>query len=49
MSTDFLPIFILNDKIQLENFVDNEKTPKNYELIGIVSISVIEKKYISIC
>lgn len=41
--------FILNDKIRLENFVDNEKTPKNYELIGIVSISVIEKKYISIC
>ena len=41
--------FLLNDKIQLENFVDNEKAPKNYELIGILSISINEKKYISIC
>ena len=41
--------FVLNDKIQLENFIDNESAPKNYELIGMVSISINEKKYVSIC
>ena len=41
--------FHLNDKIQLDNFVVNEKAPKNYELIGMVSIYINEKKYISIC
>ena len=41
--------FLLNDKIALDNFVENEHVSKNYDLIGIVSISINEKKYVSIC
>ena len=39
--------FVLCDKIELDNFIENEKAPKKYQLIGITSIYIKKKDYVS--
>ena len=43
--------FIVEDKLNLDNFIQlkDKSFPINYELIGIVSISIIDEKYIAMC
>ena len=41
--------FKIEDKLNLNNFIKDKKFPLNYELIGIVSISINDKKYIAMC
>lgn len=41
--------FYLEEKINLNKFLENEKSPKIYELIGIISINKEDKKYHSFC
>ena len=41
--------FILFDKIELDNFIENKQAPKKYQLIGITSISIQKKIYVSYC
>ena len=38
--------FTIEDKLDLNNYIENKDSPKEYELIGIVSISKKEKIYI---
>ena len=38
--------FTIEEKIDLNNFIMNPKSPKNFELTGIVSVFLEEKKYI---
>ena len=40
---------IIEDQLDLEKFIEKENNPKKYELIGIVSILIKDKKYVSIC
>lgn len=39
--------FHLYDKIDLNNFIENKNTPQQYEIIGIISIVIIDKKYVN--
>ena len=39
--------FILEEEIELSNFIKEASSPKEYKLIGIVSISLRERKYIA--
>ena len=41
--------FFVEDKLNLTNFIDNNKVPSNYQLMGIVSFYKKEQKYISFC
>ena len=41
--------FYLFDKIDLNNFIENRNTPQKYEIIGIISIDIKEKKYVNFC
>ena len=41
--------FHLDDKIDLNNFIENDNVPKEYELIVVVSFCIKEKKYVSYC
>ena len=41
--------FTIEEKINLNNYIEEIKAPKEYELIGIVSISLREIKYIAFC
>ena len=42
-------IFIVEEKINLDKFIENKNGPRFYELIGIVSIYMNEKRYVSCC
>ena len=37
------------DKIDLSNFIDNQKSPKKFELNGIISIYLNQKNYVCFC
>jgi len=39
----------INDKIDLSGFIENQISPKKFELIGIISIYLEQKKYVSFC
>jgi ubiquitin C-terminal hydrolase len=39
--------FDLEEKIDLNNYIESAKAPKKFDLIGIVSISVRENKYVA--
>lgn len=39
--------FNIEEKIDLNSFIEDKNSPKKYELIGVVSISMREKKYIA--
>ena len=39
--------FLIEEKLNLNNFIENKSVPLNYELNGIVSISINDKKYIA--
>ena len=39
--------FLIEEKINLNNYIENNNANKEYELIGIVSISLRERKYIA--
>ena len=41
--------FILEEVINLNKFIENENSPKKYELIGIISTNINDKKYHSFC
>ena len=41
--------FILEEKINLNKFIENKNSPIKYELIGIISINKKDKKYHSFC
>ena len=41
--------FLVEEKINLNNFMENKSAQINYELIGIISISVFDKKYVVNC
>ena len=41
--------FSLEKTIKIGDFIENKKAPFNYRLIGIASISLIDKKYVSWC
>ena len=43
--------FQISEKIELGNFIENEKSPKRYELIGLVSIDIKSESrpYLSFC
>ena len=40
---------IIEDQLDLDEFIENKDTPTKYELIGIVSILIKDKKYVSMC
>ena len=40
---------LIYDKIDLNNFIDMNESPKKFELIGIISIYLEQKKYVSFC
>ena len=40
---------IIEDQLDLDNFIENKDNPTKYELIGIVSILIKDKKYVSMC
>ena len=39
----------IDEKIDLSNFIEEEKSPKKYKLIGIISIFLQEQRYINFC
>ena len=39
----------INEKIDLSNFIEEEKSPKEYKLIGIIAIYLKENRYINFC
>ena len=39
--------FHLFDKIDLNNFIESQNAPQQYEIIGIVSIDIKDKKYVN--
>ena len=41
--------FLVEEKINLNNFIENKSSRVNYELNGIISISVFDKKYVVNC
>lgn len=41
--------FILEEIINLNKFIEEKKSPKKYELIGIISMDINDKKYHSFC
>ena len=41
--------FLVEDKINLNNFMENKSAQINYELNGIISISVCDNKYVASC
>ena len=41
--------FYVQEKIDLKNYIEIDKAPRYYQLIGIVSFSSQEKKYVSFC
>ena len=48
MDEEYIKIpFVIDEKIDLNNFIEDTHSPKNYELNGIVSISMREKKYVA--
>ena len=47
LNEDLMKIpFIIEEYINLNNYIEDEKSIKEYELIGVVSISLRERKYI---
>ena len=40
---------IIEDQLDLENFIEKKESPKKYELIGIVSILINHEKYVTMC
>jgi hypothetical protein len=40
---------IIEDQLDLEEFIEYKDTPTKYELIGIVSILIKDNKYVSMC
>ena len=40
---------IIEDQLDLDNFIEKKNNPTKYELIGIVSILIKDKKYVSMC
>ena len=40
---------IIEDHLDLEDFIEKKDTPTKFELIGIVSILIKNKKYVSMC
>ena len=49
-SNELINIYLhIYEKIDLYNFIDNQKSPKKFELIGIISIYLEQKKYVSFC
>jgi ubiquitin C-terminal hydrolase len=50
LDNNYLKImFYVQDKIDIQNFVENKQAPKQYQLIGIISFNIQEKKYVSFC
>lgn len=41
--------FVLENKINLQKYINDQKSPKKYELNGIISIDINTKKYVSFC
>lgn len=41
--------FHIYDKIDLNNFIDIKGSPKRFELVGIISIYLEQKKYVTFC
>ena len=41
--------FVLEEVINLNKFIENQKSPKKYELIGIISTNINDKIYHSFC
>ena len=41
--------FIVDEKIDLSNFIIRQNTPRQYRLTGIVSFNLKEQKYVSYC
>ena len=41
--------FNIDEKIDLNNFIENDHSPKKYRLIGIISIYLKEKRYVNFC
>ena len=39
--------FLIEEKLDLEKFIENKNSPTKYELVGIVSISLSDKKYVA--
>ena len=39
--------FLIEEKIDLQKFVENKNSPTKYELVGIVSISLSDTKYVA--
>ena len=39
----------LEEKIDLNNFIEESHSPKKYSLIGILSINLQDKKYVNFC
>jgi len=49
-NNDLLNIpFLIEEQLNLKEFIENKDSPTKYILIGIVSIKLDEKKYIAIC
>ena len=47
---DLLKIkFNIDEKIDLNDFIDEDHSPKKYQLIGIISIYLKEKRYVNFC
>jgi len=41
--------FLIEGKIDLQKYIKKENSPKKYELVGIVSISLSDNKYVTNC
>lgn len=41
--------FILEEKIILKKYIEDHNSPKEYELIGVISIDMNNNKYVSFC
>ena len=41
--------FLIEEKLDLQKFIEDKNSPTKYELVGIVSIKLGDKKYITIC
>ena len=50
LDTNYLSIpFYVYDKIDLNNFIEYDQAPKQYNLVGIISFGTKEKDYVSFC
>ena len=41
--------FLIEEKLNLQKFIEKKNSPTNYELIGIISMQLRDKKYIANC